>query len=77
MALTKQELYAILIRTKENQYTTKNQNIEIKKGLSTDVNFENYLQDSVNHHVISRIPSNLNNSSRIFSSFQAETIFSQ
>jgi hypothetical protein len=49
----------------------------MKKGLSTDVNFQNYLQYSVNRHIISRIPSNPNNVSSIFSSFQAETIFSQ
>ncbi len=49
----------------------------MKKDLSTDVNFENYLQYSINPSFIIRISSNPNNVSSIFSSFQAETIFSQ
>jgi hypothetical protein len=47
------------------------------KGLSTDVNFQDYFQYSINPRLISRIPSNPNNFSRIFSSFQAEAVLSQ
>lgn len=44
------------------------------KALFIDVNFQNHLQYSINPRIISRILSNPNNFSRIFSSFQAEAI---
>jgi hypothetical protein len=47
------------------------------KALSTDVNFQNDLQYSINSRLISRISSNPNHFSRIFSSFQAEAVISQ
>jgi hypothetical protein len=47
------------------------------KALYADVNFQNYLQYSINPRLISRISSNPNNVSRIFSSFQTEIVISQ
>jgi hypothetical protein len=44
-----------------------------KKALYADVNFQNYLQYSINPRLISRISSNPNNVSRIFRHFKQKS----